>query len=277
MNDGAHPTLRYDSADGGVPVPSVDGSLAAKLLPFVLSIIAGSVDIIGFLGLGGLFIAHITGNIVILAARLVAGGEASLAHLIVVPVFVAALALTQVLAAGLERIRISSLVPLLLLQFLLLLAFFSLCFATGRGIDPNSPRMIFAGMLGVCAMAVQNSLVRVSLRGAPSTAVMTTNITVFTMDAVKILLPGDASGVAAARDRAGNTWPAIAGFLLGCAVGAACEAALGLLSLALPVTLALFAIAVGLFAALKDAEATRRNPTKQETKLAKRADRAGLT
>jgi uncharacterized membrane protein YoaK (UPF0700 family) len=39
------------------------------MLPFVLSVIAGSTDIIGFLGLNGLFTAHITGNIVVLAAR----------------------------------------------------------------------------------------------------------------------------------------------------------------------------------------------------------------
>jgi uncharacterized membrane protein YoaK (UPF0700 family) len=240
-----------------VPVPSVDGSLAAKLLPFVLSIIAGSVDIIGFLALGGLFIAHITGNIVILAARLVAGGEASLAHLIVVPVFVAALALTRLLAAGLERIRISSLVPLLVLQFLLLLAFFNVCIHAGRSVDPNTARVIFAGMLGVCAMAVQNALVRVSLKGAPSTAVMTTNITLFTMYVVEVLLRRDANGVAATRDRAGNAWPPIAGFLLGCALGAACEAAFGLRSLVLPASLALFAIALGLAAALQDSRATQ--------------------
>ena len=255
MNDGAHPTLHNDSRDRGVLVPSIDGSLAAKLLVFVLSVIAGSVDIIGFLEMGGLFIAHITGNIVVLAARLVAGDQASLARLIAVPLFVAALALSRLLAAGLERIRISSLIPLLLLQFLLLLAFFDICFDAGRGIDPNSPRMIFAGMLGVSAMAVQNALVRISLRGAPSTAVMTTNITLFTTDVVQILLRGDANGVAAARNRAGNTWPAIAGFLLGCAVGAACAAALGLRSLELPAILALFAIVLGLFTAVQDVEA----------------------
>jgi uncharacterized membrane protein YoaK (UPF0700 family) len=50
----------------------------------------------------------------------------------------------------------------------------------------------FAGMLGVAAMAVQNALVRISLSGAPSTAVMTTNVTVFTMDLREILLAQDA-------------------------------------------------------------------------------------
>ena len=44
--------------------PSVDSSLGAKLLPGVLGVTAGSVDVISFLGLGGLFAARITGNLV---------------------------------------------------------------------------------------------------------------------------------------------------------------------------------------------------------------------
>jgi uncharacterized membrane protein YccC len=37
-------------------------------------------------------------------------------------------------------------------------------------------------MFGVAAMAVQNALVRISISGAPSTAVMTTNVTHFMLD-----------------------------------------------------------------------------------------------
>jgi len=58
--------------------PFIDDSFVAKLLPFVLGVVAGSVDIIGFLGLDGLFTAHITGDLV-LAAHVVTGGEAALA------------------------------------------------------------------------------------------------------------------------------------------------------------------------------------------------------
>jgi Protein of unknown function (DUF1275) len=76
----------------------------AMLVPFVLSVIAGSVDVIGFLGLDGLFIAHITGNLVVLAARSVAGEEASVAHSLSVPVFVMALATASLAAAGLARL-----------------------------------------------------------------------------------------------------------------------------------------------------------------------------
>jgi uncharacterized membrane protein YoaK (UPF0700 family) len=177
VNDGARLSAHDDSENIDMAAASVDDSPGTKVLPFVLSVIAGTVDIIDFLGLGGLFTAHITGNIVVLAARLVAGDQAALAYLIAVPVFIAALALTRLLAAGLERIRISSLMPLLL-QFFLLSAFLAVCVGSGPGIDPNTARMIFAGMFGVSAMAVQNALVRVSLKGAPSTAVMTTNVTV---------------------------------------------------------------------------------------------------
>jgi uncharacterized membrane protein YoaK (UPF0700 family) len=52
-------------------IPSVDDSLGTKLVPFTLSTIAGCVDVIGFVGLGGLFTAHITGNLVVLAAKIV--------------------------------------------------------------------------------------------------------------------------------------------------------------------------------------------------------------
>ncbi len=65
-----------------VPTPSIESSFGTRLLPTVLSIIAGSVDAIGFLGLGGLFTAHVTGNLVILAAHLVSGSGAPVAPML---------------------------------------------------------------------------------------------------------------------------------------------------------------------------------------------------
>jgi len=223
-------------------LPSIDDVPALKSLPFLLSVIAGSVDVICFLGLGGLFTAHITGNLVILAAHVVTGVDASLSLIISVPVFIAMLAATRLLAAGLERARIAPLGPVLLLQFLLLATFLAICVSAGPHVDPNAPSMIVAVMLGVAAMAVQNALVRIALVGAPATAVLTTNITLVTMDLGEMLLSGDANVIRTARDRARHTWPAIAGFVLGCIVGAACEAALALRSLAVPTGVALVAL-----------------------------------
>ena len=104
-------------------------------------------------------------------------------------------------------------------------------------------------MLGVAAMAVQNALVQISLTGAPSTAVMTSNVTRFMMDAGELLLKRDPDAMAKARNRAARAWPAIVGFVLGCGFGAPCQAAAGLLSLALPTSLALLALALGFDAA----------------------------
>ncbi|MDB5576746.1 MAG: permease, partial [Bradyrhizobium sp.] len=195
-----------------------------KLLPTVLSIIAGSVDTISFLGLGGLFTAHVTGNVVVLVGHLATGSRAPLANVLSVPVFVVALGLTRLLAGALERIGVASLWPLLLLQQLLLAGVFALCASSGARIDPHATKTIFAGMLGVSAMAVQNALVQISLKGVPSTAVMTTNITRFMMDISEVMFGRKLSDVTEARDRAMQTWPVIAGFAVGCGLGATCEA-----------------------------------------------------
>jgi uncharacterized membrane protein YoaK (UPF0700 family) len=232
--------------DADARMASVDDFLAVKALPIVLSIVAGSTDTIGFLGLNGLFTAHITGNLVFLAAKLVVGEQAPMSYFIAVPVFMAALALTTFLAAALERVRIASLTPLLSLQFILLLTFLAFCLAAGPGVDPNAAIITLAGMLGVSAMAVQNALVRLSLRETPATAVMTTNITLCAIDAAEIFLGRNPSSVASARDRAKRTWPIIIGFLIGCALGGACQAALGLKAVMLPTSLALLAVGLSL-------------------------------
>ena len=229
-------------------------ALNAKLLPSVLSVIAGSVGAIGFLGLGGLFTAHVTGNLVVLVAHLATGSRAPVANILSVPVFVAALGLTRLLAGILEKIGFASLRPLLVLQLLLLAGFFALCVSSGASVDPRATKAILAGMLGISAMAVQNALVQISLKGVPSTAVMTTNITRFMMDIGEVMFGRKPSDVAKARDRAMLTWPAIVGFAIGCGLGATCEAAIGLASLALPVAFSALAVAIGMKANIEGSE-----------------------
>ena len=161
-----------------------------------------------------------------------------------VPVFIVALALTRLLMAVLEARSIAVLQVLLLLLLLLLLAgFLAFGVVAGTHTDADAPAAVWSGMLGVCAMAVQNALVQVAVKGAPSTAAMTTNITRFTMDVGEVLLGTDPEEVAAARRRAGNTWPAIVGFAAGGAAGAALFAAAGMSAMALPAGGALLALA----------------------------------
>ena len=45
------------------------GLRGSWVLPAVLSTTAGAVDVIGFLALGGLFTAHISGNLCVVAAH----------------------------------------------------------------------------------------------------------------------------------------------------------------------------------------------------------------
>ena len=161
---------------------SADPDPLMRTLPFVLSLTAGSTDIIGFLGLNGLFTAHITGNIVVLAAHMVAGDPAIFSYMLSVPVFMLVLLLTRVLACGLERSGLSTLQPLLLLQLVFLAAFFGLGVMAGPWRNADALLAIIAGMFGVAGMAVQNAVVQIALKNTPSTAVMTTNVTHFMLD-----------------------------------------------------------------------------------------------
>jgi len=103
-----------------------------------------------------------------------------------------------------------------------------------------------AAATSLAALRPEDALVQVSLKGAPSTAVMTTNVTRYMMDFGEVLLGHNPDSVAKARRRANHTWPAIVGFAVGCGLGASSEAVFGLLSLALPVGLALLALVVSL-------------------------------
>jgi uncharacterized membrane protein YoaK (UPF0700 family) len=215
--------------------------LPPRALPFVLSLIAGSTDSISFLGLNGLFTAHITGNVVILAAHLITGDPAIVSYILAVPVFMLVLLLTSLFANDLERSGVATLRPLLSLQLLLLVGFLLLSVVYG-GVD--SAISVVTGMTGVAAMAVQTALVQISLRSTPSTGVMTTNVTHFVVALAELLAYRDESTAEKARKRMLHILPVIAGFGLGCMLGAACEGAWGLRSLGLPSALAVLAVMV---------------------------------
>ncbi len=225
------------------PVPPMHISCAARLLPVVLSLIAGSADATSFLGLG-LFSAHVTGNLVILTGHLVTRRADNTCLSLSVPIFVLVLGLTRLLAAGLRSRRINPLRPLLLLQFLMLTGSLVVCAASGHPLAPEARDIIIAGQLSVAAMAIQNSLVDLSLHGSPSTAVMTTNLTRLVMDTVETLVGRNPAEVAEARHRAKETWPVVVGFIAGAGLGAACYGLVGLNALGLPAGLALVAVII---------------------------------
>lgn len=213
-------------------------------LLLLLSATAGATDAIGFLSLGGLFTAHITGNIVVLASHVVTHGMASVAELSSVPVFMVALALARLLGLVLARRGDgTALDALLLLQVVLLLSFFLLGLRLGSPVDPGTPMAVLAGMCGVAAMAVQNVLVQVELPGTPTTAVLTTAVTRFTIAVVEAVAgPTSQRGVACAKVAA--VFPPMVGFLAGCVAGALLAWRIGLPALMLPTFLAMAAALV---------------------------------
>jgi Protein of unknown function (DUF1275) len=140
----------------------------------------------------------------VLAAHIVNGTPASLSTILSVPVFVVALVLVRLLIAVVEARGWESLEPLLVVQFVLLAGYLT-CAVLDRDGTLFSPPLVVAGLLGVGAMAAQNAIAQASLRGAPSTAVMTTNLTRFAIDLGEILFVRDDNPVAAARRRAAHT------------------------------------------------------------------------
>ncbi len=217
-----------------------------RFIPTLLSLTAGSVDVISFLALNGLFVSHITGNLVILAVHIVNAGEAPLALVLSVPIFVLVLALTKYCAHKLAEKNFNTLKILLLIQFLFLLGYLFIGINLHKPIHSTTVMAIIAGMLGVSAMAVQNALVQISLKGVSATAVMTTNVTRFVMDATEAIINTANPETVEAKKRALNILPVIIGFIVGCAFGALLEARFGFIALALPVTTGFLTLLCGL-------------------------------
>ncbi|MBV8568977.1 MAG: DUF1275 domain-containing protein [Acidobacteriaceae bacterium] len=221
--------------------------MAAVLLPAVLSTTAGAVDVIGFLSLGGLFTAHITGNVVVLAAHYVTGGFGQVGPLLAVPIFVFVLG-AVVLVFGRWQNIAASRRALLTLHAVLLAGCLGLGIGYGPFRDPDTGMAVLTGMLAVSAMATQNALVKLALIGAPSTAVMTTNTTQLVIDLLAARSnqrsPAD---LARTRKRATVTFASIAGFTVGCVAGAILELHLGIRAMALPAVLAIVAVPLGEF------------------------------
>jgi uncharacterized membrane protein YoaK (UPF0700 family) len=238
-----------------------------RLLPAVLSTTAGAVDAIGFLALGGLFTAHITGNVVILAAHYVVGGFSEIGPLLAVPVFMAVLGLVTAASLFAERGGRRPRRGLLVLHGLLLVSCLGVGGAFGPFPDAERPLAVFVGMLAVAAMAVQNALVKLALPGSPSTAVMTTNITQMTVDLATLVGGlGNPDDLARSRNRVAATLPCVTGFILGCAGGAILEVHFGLWSLTLPVALAVLAIALGEVAGASGHAGGATGPASQRTR-----------
>jgi len=228
------------------PHPSDGASALSQLekrLPTLLSVIAGMVDLTGFLSLGNLFTAHITGNLVVVGALVVRGGRINPAQILAIPVFILAVAATWLLAWASGRRRLSLLRLLLLVQFLLLTCVLIFSVITKPSANPHGLRAVITAMIAVSAMACQFALLRLALPIAPSTAVMTGNLTNTVLSLLdkhsrtQPLMAGDA-------ERLTGSLHLLVGFFGGCVVAAAAVTYLGDWAWSFPVVLAGVAIAL---------------------------------
>jgi uncharacterized membrane protein YoaK (UPF0700 family) len=195
------------------------------------------VDLTGFLTLGNVFTAHITGNLVVIAALVVRGGRINVTQILAIPVFVFAVAATWMLAR-MSGMRGQVLLRLLLsVQFLLLVVVFIFSAITKPSAAPHGMTAVIAAMMAVSAMACQFALLRLVWPVAPSTAVMTGNLTNATLSAMNVIFRSEISTPTdIARLKA--SLRLLIGFFGGCILAAAAVSSFGDSAWSFPVVLA---------------------------------------
>jgi uncharacterized membrane protein YoaK (UPF0700 family) len=200
----------------------------------LLSFNGGFVDTAGYLGLQGLFTAHVTGNFVTLAATLVEGTHGVIAKLIALPEFVIIVALARMLGAAMRTRELPALRMLLLAKVLFLLIFFVLAVALGPFPDSDAPAALVTGFAGVAGMAIQNAVQRVHYASMPPTTLMTGNTT-----------QAAASTSTNILERFARTIRGVLWFAVGCALSAALFYFVGFWCLAAPVAVGVATAIVG--------------------------------
>jgi uncharacterized membrane protein YoaK (UPF0700 family) len=242
------------SIERSSPAPSDEILHLARLervLPPLLSVIAGTVDVIGFLSLG-LFTAHVTGNLVVIAALVVRGGPPHLASVLAVPVFIVAVAAVWLIAKATERRGPALVRPLLLIHWVLLCCVLIFSVMHDPAAKPHGLMAGIAAMIAVSAMACQFALLRLAVPDAPSTAVMTGNLTNAVLSLLDTLA-GSHPLTEGANERLKKTLKLLVGFFAGCVAGAAAVSLLGNWAWSLPVVLAGAAVAYGVLRRWKEA------------------------
>ncbi len=209
--------------------------MAKLALPGLLSFNGGFVDTAGFLGLQGLFTAHVTGNFVTLGASLVFGTHGVIAKLLALPEFVLVVALARLVGAALRRREVDALRVLLVAEAMFLLAFFILGVTFGPFPDSDAPAALLTGFAGVGGMAIQNAVQRVHFAAIPPTTLMTGNTTQAVLDAVDLWRPEPGTDAGAVRPRLARMLRGIIWFAAGCAVAAILYYFGGFWCLAVPV------------------------------------------
>ena len=222
----------------------MESTAPSKVLTHLLGLNAGYVDTAGFLALGGLFTAHVTGNFVTLGAALIQQGSGgAIAKLAALPVFCVAVLLARIGSNALVARQRPPMYSLVVVKILLLLFAAALMIHGGPFENADVPAAFVAGMSMVCAMAVQNAMQRMHLTQMPPSTLMTGNTTQVMIDLADLWKNKAGNTPSAVRERLGKMVPAIASFAAGCALAALAYVGLGMWCFALPPVVALVSLA----------------------------------
>lgn len=220
-----------------------------RLLTAILGWVAGYIDTLGYIGLMGLFTAHVTGNLIVAGAEIVGIGEENVwVRLAMIPVFMLSVAST----VAYWRSRRCQPASLLWFEALFLLLFLAVSVMLIPQMNqPIPPGTLFVvGSTGVFAMGIQNALMKEAFGTLAPTTVMTGNLTQLVIDLSELL--GLSHPTASepqnpsreiVRKRLLKFGVALAGFISGAATGALALSLVGFWAIALPTfTISLLAL-----------------------------------
>jgi len=203
----------------------------------LLSVAAGYVDSCTYLGLFGVFVAPLTGSLVLAGTGFVRSEPGAPAKLLAIPVFfLAGMAVAMLAHSMKERPRLA-LAWSLAVECVLLLGLSASCVVGMPFRSLDAPGAVVAVLFGMAAMGAQSALVRLLLRSANSTNVMTTNTTMLAIGAAELLLGwidrhkagrSQSADDAQARSAVSALLPVWLGFFAGTALGAVAYVTLGL-------------------------------------------------
>jgi uncharacterized membrane protein YoaK (UPF0700 family) len=204
----------------------------------ILGFISGFVDTLGFITLFGLFAAHITGNVVLLASAVVIDSHYGVAiKLLAIPTFIIAAIVTRFFIIRRERRMLDATAHVLLAEAALLTAFMVLALMSVPFAGEDSPAAIATGLVAATAMGVQNTAARTIMSGLPPTTVMTGNLMQIIVDVVDLLHGHGA--LPAKRERLSKLVPLMLAFGAGTLLGALGYLTIGFFALIAPILLAL--------------------------------------
>ncbi|WP_242468514.1 YoaK family protein [Burkholderia plantarii] len=192
----------------------------------LLAFVAGYVDTLGFVALFGLFVAHVTGNFILIGSGIAGAGGGVLVKLLAFPAFVAGIvgarftagAVADPATGGTAAWHAGALYGL---QLALLAAFMLAGLAAAPIVSIDAPLAMGCGLLGAAAMGVQNAHAKLATRGIAANTVMTGNVTQAVLDVYELVAPGSTPAQRReTRGRLARMLPPIAAFALGAGGGA---------------------------------------------------------